>query len=47
LRDQNKEVVGRAQDQAQYLLVTVVEPMKEKDETVSREGTTEVLQLSD
>jgi hypothetical protein len=35
LRAQNKEVVSHPSDQTDRLLVTVVEPMKEKDETVA------------
>jgi hypothetical protein len=35
LRAQNKEAVSRTSDQAGRLLVTVSEPMKEKDETVA------------
>lgn len=35
MRAQNREVVSRTMEQANRLLVTVVEPMKENDETVA------------
>jgi len=34
-RAQNKEIVTRAQDQAGRVLMTVIEPLKEKDETIA------------
>jgi uncharacterized membrane protein affecting hemolysin expression len=34
-RAQNKEIVTRAQDQAGRVFITVIEPLKEKDETIA------------